>query len=144
MAETSKNPSELLMVVQDVIVEEIERLKAQRAEIEERLAALQEAHHLVEDAWGDINSSVIKASADVGMTDRIREILATYRGCLQPTDVRDALVRGGFNLEGRSNPMAEVHTVLRRLVASGEVREADGFYTWITEKERRPKRAKAS
>ena len=52
---------------------------------------------------------------EVGMTERIRAILKGANGMLEPTHVRDALVRTGFNLEGRSNPMAEIHTVLKRL-----------------------------
>lgn len=141
---SDKPPTESLGVVLDVIAEELERLKEERKGIEEKMAALRDAHNLIVDWSVDLPKAVAQADADLGMTDRIREILMADppRG-FQPTDVRNDLVRAGFSLEGRSNPMAEVHTVLRRLVASGEATENDGYYAWIGEKQRRTKKSKA-
>jgi hypothetical protein len=54
---------------------------------------------------------------DAGMTERIRVMLRHSGGVmLTPTQIRDRLVEGGFSLEGRSNPLAEIHTILKRLV----------------------------
>jgi hypothetical protein len=69
----------------------------------------------------DLEAGVI---AQLGMTDRIRAFLyANPTKSFTPKLVRDLLTANKFNLKGRSNPMAEVHTVLKRLVASGEVEE---------------------
>jgi hypothetical protein len=65
-----------------------------------------------------------------GMTERIRAILRANKDTVMtPTDVRDALVETGFSVEGRSNVMAEIHTILKRLVSKNrriKVTEKDG------------------
>jgi hypothetical protein len=48
---------------------------------------------------------------------------------MTPTEVRDELVRTGFDIQGRANIMAEVHTILKRLAAQKrriEAIEKDG------------------
>jgi hypothetical protein len=73
---------------------------------------------------------------DAGMTERIRVILKHQGWVLTPTQIRDRLVESGFVLEGRSNPMAEIHTVLKRLVQKpnsrfvAEESEGDTVYSY--------------
>jgi hypothetical protein len=61
-----------------------------------------------------------------GMTDSIRTILAqeglTQAGApLTASEIRDRLEARGFDIKSYSNPMANIHTILRRLTESGEV-----------------------
>jgi hypothetical protein len=72
-----------------------------------------------------------------GFTDAVRRALqaAGKRG-LTPVEVRDALVESGVDLSGYSNPLAVIHTTLKRLVTRTEARPviADGeetVYQWL-------------
>ncbi len=58
----------------------------------------------------------------LGFTDSIRELFRKVfpRG-LTPTGVRDGLVVEGWDLSTQVNPMASIHSVIRRLVAAGEI-----------------------
>ena len=58
----------------------------------------------------------VRFDEGAGMTERIRAILRAHIVGMTPTAVRDALIATGFDAEGRANLMAEVHTVLKRLV----------------------------
>jgi hypothetical protein len=70
-----------------------------------------------------------------GFTDTIREIFRTHPTGLTPTKVRDKLVEAGFDLSAQSNPMASIHSVIRRLIEAGQIRangDADiGGYIWV-------------
>jgi hypothetical protein len=65
----------------------------------------------------------VETRSDVGLTDAIRGVLMAADRPLEPTEVRDLIVRNGFSLSGRSNAMANIHQVLRRLVSQSEVQE---------------------
>jgi Mg2+ and Co2+ transporter CorA len=157
-------PAESLEVAYGVIDDEIEKLKQQAQELEQRLAeirdklaALRDAESLIRDWLQEVPKAAIEASKDtvaepyseLGMTDRIREILKSSGYGMTPIQVRNQLVRTGFSLEGRSNPMAEIHTILRRLVVSGEATSYDhdggtGYIdTAVAERKRRPKKSQA-
>jgi hypothetical protein len=54
---------------------------------------------------------------------------------MTPVEVRDALVNSGFDLSAYSNPLAAIHTILKRLTKTEDVRPAiiDGdqtVYQW--------------
>jgi hypothetical protein len=77
--------------------------------------------------------------ADIGLTDAIRAAIKASTNPLEPTEIRDLIVHGGFDLSGRSNAMANIHQVLRRLVAQQELKEVpstDGKtrFEWIGSK----------
>ncbi len=55
------------------------------------------------------------------MTDSVREILRKSPEPMTASEVRDALERLGFDMKSYSNPLATIHTVLRRLTESDEV-----------------------
>ena len=63
-----------------------------------------------------------------GITDSIRTILAEAREPLSASEIRERLETMGFDMKSYSNPLATVHTVLRRLTESGEAdaKEQDG------------------
>jgi hypothetical protein len=56
-----------------------------------------------------------------GMTDSIRTILTQEDAPLTASEIRDRLEAKGFDIKSYSNPMANIHTILRRLTESGEV-----------------------
>jgi hypothetical protein len=60
-------------------------------------------------------------TASGGMTDCIRAILKKAVEPLTASEIRESLESIGFDMNSYSNPLATVHTVLRRLTESGEV-----------------------
>jgi DNA-binding transcriptional ArsR family regulator len=58
----------------------------------------------------------------VGMTERVRHILARSRLPLLASEIRDRLEENGLSMSSYSNPMATVHTVLRRLTEAGQAK----------------------
>ncbi len=103
-----------------------EELRKEREALEKRLVNIDEERWQLAQALDCLSAgepqfeSEIKVPAveeDLGMTGRIREILKSNVGTeLHPTRVRDLLLQTGYKLEGRKNPMAEIHLTLKRLV----------------------------
>jgi hypothetical protein len=60
-------------------------------------------------------------TAPQGLTDACRSILKSTESDLTPTDVRDSLEQSGFDLGKYENPLAVIHTTLKRLAEQGEV-----------------------
>jgi hypothetical protein len=56
-----------------------------------------------------------------GMTDCVRAILSKATEPLTASEIRESLESLGFDMKSYSNPLATIHTVLRRLTESGEV-----------------------
>jgi hypothetical protein len=56
-----------------------------------------------------------------GMTDCVRAILKKAAEPLTASEIRESLESVGFDMNSYSNPLATIHTVLRRLTESGEV-----------------------
>lgn len=68
--------------------------------------------------WGSFTS--------LGLTDAIREVLKTSgTDYLSPTDVRDKLQKSGYDASKQANVLASIHTILKRLEASGEAEPKD-------------------
>jgi hypothetical protein len=61
----------------------------------------------------------LEASSAVGFTDTIKQIFreASPNG-VTPMQVRAKLQGAGYDLSGQSNPMASIHSVIRRLLQS--------------------------
>jgi hypothetical protein len=56
------------------------------------------------------------------MTDSIRAVFReVYPKGLTPTQVRDKLIANGFDLSTQANPMASIHSVIKRLLTAGEI-----------------------
>ena len=65
---------------------------------------------------------------EYGFTDAVRMILSSVEP-MAPSEVRDALIRAGYDFKGRKNPLANIQEVLRRLVIqfqAKEMRNEDG------------------
>jgi hypothetical protein len=56
-----------------------------------------------------------------GMTDGIRTILTEAGEPLTASEIRDRLQQKGFDMKSYSNPLANIHTILRRLTDSKAV-----------------------
>ena len=70
----------------------------------------------------------------VGITDACRRIIRDSSGGISAVQVRDALLKNGFDLGVYSNPLASIHTILKRLEekdeARAETRNETTFYFW--------------
>ena len=111
-------------------IAEIENLRRQIAAMERQIAALQQTVLILEPVYGQGQQVNIwdgleaLAGQDVGLTHLVREILLVERPrYVSPVDVRQTLLLTGFNAEGRSNFLAEIHNTLKRLKARGEAEE---------------------
>ena len=57
---------------------------------------------------------------DVGFTDAVRATFTPGKG-MTAIQVRNDLINAGFDLDGYTNPLATIHTILKRLVKAGEL-----------------------
>jgi hypothetical protein len=103
---------------------ELDKLLRRRKGLDEKIKVLEEAIAILAPAYETENcaSPVLPRALNDGMTARIYEILVNNGDReFSPTDIRDLLVAGGFSLDGRSNPMAEIHQVLKRLAKNEDL-----------------------
>jgi hypothetical protein len=125
---------------------ELARLVQAKSEIEQRIAAIQQTIQILEPVYGAESNFGVRGlnalamtRSDGGLTDRIRAVLLRSSPFgITPLAVRDVVIQGGFELGERSNFLAEIHNVLKRLVAQGEAEE---ITTEESGKMYRPRRA---
>ncbi len=108
--ETTKNE------IQKLEAEKIE-LQLAIAERDKQIAALIQTMHAIAPLIGETPPE----SPAGGMTDSIRKLMAEAGHPLTASEIRDRLEAMGFDMKSYSNPLATIHTVLRRLADSGEV-----------------------
>jgi len=72
------------------------------------------------------------------ITEAVRTVLFIARGIgerLTPTDIKQRVEQRGFNLSEYTNPLASIHTILRRMKESTppevEIDESDGTYLLV-------------
>jgi len=80
---------------------------------------------------------VIKADLKVGITDAVRVILQENFFPMTAVDLKKQIEARKLNIQRYANPLAVVHTVLKRLIQSGDVRivtPINGLkaYQWIS------------
>ena len=100
----------------DAAVREYEELGRQRSVLDARLTQLAQSIGTLCKLCG------LAPAMPWGLTDACRTILRNAGVPMSPTEVRDRLFAIGFDLSKYSNELAAIHTVLRRLNDSGEVR----------------------
>jgi hypothetical protein len=110
-------------------IKEYEALGEQRRDIDQRLAQLAHTIGTLSQLLG------LTATVPMGLTDAIRLVIRGAGVPMTPVDVRDRLQAIGFDVSKYSNDLAAVHTILKRLNDSGELRfipRAPGKhqYTW--------------
>lgn len=59
-------------------------------------------------------------SAEIGLTDAVRDVLMADNQYRSPVEIRDELKVKGFNLRKYKNALANIHIVLKRLERNGE------------------------
>lgn len=109
-------------------VREYESLGQQRQDIDKRLSELAQSISTLSRLCG------LTPTVPWGLTDACRVVLRSGLP-MTPVDVRDRLLSIGFDLSKYSNELAGIHTVLKRLNESGELRflvggPRQGAYLW--------------
>ena len=99
----------------DAAVKEYETLGAQRQDIDKRLAHLAQTIGTLSRLLG------LTPTVPLGLTDACRLVLRSGLP-LTPVEVRDRLDHIGLDLTAYANNLSAVHTVLKRLNESGEIR----------------------
>jgi len=100
----------------DAAVREYETLLQQKADVDARLAQVAESVGTLTRLCG------YTPTVAYGLTEGCKTSLRCAAAPMTPLEVRDRLQSTGFDINRYSNPLAAIHTVLRRLTESGEVR----------------------
>ena len=96
-------------------IKEYEELGVQRRRIDERLAQLSQTIGTLNKLLG------YEPTVPLGLTDAIRIVMRAGVP-MTPIQVRDRLHAIGFDVSKYANDLAAVHTILKRLNDSGELR----------------------
>jgi hypothetical protein len=100
----------------EAAIAEYESLGEQRRQIDKRLSELAQTISTLSRLCG------IVSSVPWGLTDACRTVLRNAGGPMTPVEVRDRLAGIGVDLSRYSSDLAAVHTTLKRLNESGEIR----------------------
>jgi len=108
---------------------EYEELGAKRHAIDKRLGELAQTIGTLSRLIG------LTPTVPIGLTDAVRLVIRGAGVPMTPVEVRDRLQAIGFDVSKYANDLAAVHTILKRLNQSGELRfVARGTgpqqYTW--------------
>lgn len=95
-------------------IREYEHLSKERARIDERLA------QLIQTMGSLSRLCRLTPSVQLGLTDACRVVLKSAARPLSAAEIRERLAFIGFDVCRYANPLASIHTVLRRLCRSGE------------------------
>ena len=109
-------------------IKEYEDLGQQRRAIDDRLAQLGQTVGTLTRLLG------LTPTVPLGLTDACRMVMRSGQP-MTPIEVRDRLVAIGIDMSKYANDLAAVHTILKRLHASGELRfvprgPAKSQYAW--------------
>jgi hypothetical protein len=112
----------------DAALKEYETLGREKGAIDDRLAQLGQTIGTLTRLLG------LTPTVPLGLTDACRMILR-HGEPLTPVAVRDRLVSVGIDMSKYANDLAAVHTILKRLSSSGELRFIAGTpgshrYVW--------------
>jgi len=99
----------------DDAIKEYERLGEERREIDTRLAHLAQTIGTLTRLLGFV------PTVPLGLTDAVRLVIRAGVP-MTPIEVRDRLTSIGVDLTGYASELSAIHTVLKRLNESGEVR----------------------
>jgi hypothetical protein len=125
--------------------QDLARCLVKRQKIDHKVARLQAVISNLENLCAELDQKgfekrverVIKADLTVGITESARIILKENFFPLTASELKESIEARKHNLSTYSNPLAVIHTVLKRLVLSGEVRvvpQAKGkkAYQWVS------------
>ena len=103
----------------DAAVREYEKLSAERSALDDRLSQLHHSIAALTKLCG------YEPTVPLGLTDACRLVLRNAVAPLTALEVRDRLASIGVDLDKYSNPLASIHTVLKRMHEGGEIVERD-------------------
>ena len=103
----------------DAAVREYERAMADHAALEARLSQLKHSIAALTKLCG------YEPTVPLGLTDACRLVLRNAAKPVTALEVRDRLASIGVDLDHHSNPLASIHTVLKRMHEAGELVEGD-------------------
>ena len=125
--------------------QDLARHLVKRQKLDQKIARLQAVVSDLQNLCAERDQSnfekrvdrVIKADLAVGITESTRVILKENFFPMTASGVKEKIEARKLNLARYSNPLAVIHTILKRLVQSGEVRvvpQAKGknAYQWIS------------
>ena len=101
-------------------VREYEALGEKRRAIDQRLAELAQTIGTLSKLLG------LTPTVPMGLTDAIRLVMRGVGIPMTPMEVRDRLRAIGFDVSKYANDLAAVHTILKRLNESGQLRFVPG------------------
>jgi hypothetical protein len=99
----------------EAATKEYEQLGAERRRIDQRLTELAHTISTLTRLCG------FTPTVTFGLTDACRAVLRSAKEPMTPADVRDRLAGIGVELGGYANPLAAIHTTLKRLVEAEEL-----------------------
>ena len=117
------------------VMEELAHWAKMKRDSEQQIAKLRalviaNANMLPDDEERRAFISHANELVSLGFTDSIRELFRkVFPKGLTPMGVRDGLVIDGWDLSSQVNPMASIHSVIRRMVAAGEIEPDDAGET---------------
>ena len=100
----------------EAAIAEYESLGEQRQQIDARLSELAQTISTLSRLCG------IVPTVPWGLTEACRTVLRNAGGPMTPVEVRDRLLGIGVDLSRYSSDLAAVHTTLKRLNETGEIR----------------------
>lgn len=104
--------------------DELEALLTEESEIQSRLVEVKSRKETIEQTVESLNVLLGRTeSADtIGLTDAIRQVMGEkVNVALLPTNIRAALRKMEFPIDDYSNPLAVIHSTLKRLEKQEEV-----------------------
>jgi hypothetical protein len=124
--------------------QDLARCLVQRQKIDHKVARLQAVISDLENLCAELDQKgfekrvdrVIKADLTVGITESARVILKEKFFPMTASELKESIEARKHNLSTYSNPLAVIHTVLKRLVQSGEVMvpqtKGKKAYQWVS------------
>ena len=119
------------------IAAELEALEIQQEDVERRIARLKQALIGLVPLSEPPDNSLLAAEfrgylEATSLTDAARQVLQAAEAPLTPTEIKQQLLNMGKDLSGQKNVMASIHSLLKRLVESGEIETPDNglSYQW--------------
>jgi hypothetical protein len=103
----------------DAAVREYEALISQQTELEARIAQLRHSIAALTKLCG------YESTVPLGLTEACRLVLRNADAPLTALEIRDRLKAIGVDLDKYSNPLASIHTILKRMRDGGEVKEGE-------------------
>ena len=129
--------------------QDLARLLVQREKLDRKLARLQVVVADLENLRAELMQKhldreidhVIKADLERGITETSRLILKEKFFPMTASDLKKSMEAKRLDLARYSNPLAVIHTVLKRLVRSGEVKvvpqeRGKKAYQWVSTTDR--------